>query len=287
MNRKGIFALVLFTFICHPLPSFAQQQSDSTQTLRGKIIDAESGTPIPFAHIISLKTLSGTISSQGGLFELTIPQTGEQDSLRVTCLGYEKAQIAVPSTCPLSIKLSPTKYSMEQVTVTANQSWKKGHLGMRFLNPIRTVYGISSNNSASYYIKKKWDGPIPFKLDRARVHLAKINNESIIMRVRFLEVDTTSGLPGKPIINQNLTTRYHDKKGWIEFDFQNRDQPLWIDQSEFYLVFDWVDTPNTQYPVAPMFSYSLFSSNPTLWDPEGFDQFDHPIFHTLFVSYTE
>ncbi|MGM0589489.1 MAG: carboxypeptidase-like regulatory domain-containing protein [Bacteroidota bacterium] len=286
MNRVSIYFVFSLLFLCTSLSSFAQQQTEPSRTLRGKVVDAHSGEPIPFAHLISLNTLAGTVSSHGGKFRITIPVENHTDTLRVTCLGYQDAHIAVPASNDLVVELQPTQYKMNQVTVTAKQSFRQDHLGMRFLNPIRTVYGFSFNHAASYYIKKKWEGPTPFRLDRARVHLAEINNDSIIMRVRFLEVDSASGLPGKPIIDRNLTTQFNAKKGWVEFDFQD-DDPIWMNQSEFYLVFDWVETPNSTGPIAPMFSFSILSNNPTLKDTKGNLHINHPLMHTLFISYSD
>ena len=48
--------------------------SAQSQTLTGKVVDAESGEPIPYAHIIIKGTETGTISNLDGGFQLSVPE---------------------------------------------------------------------------------------------------------------------------------------------------------------------------------------------------------------------
>lgn len=58
--------------------------------VEGRVVDKETGEPIPFASIGILETSHGTISNLQGEFSLVISDTA---SIKVTCLGYESQVI--------------------------------------------------------------------------------------------------------------------------------------------------------------------------------------------------
>ncbi len=62
----------------------------SQHVIEGKIIDKETGEPIPFASIGVVGTTTGTTSNLDGQFSLTVSGS---TSIKVTCLGYESLVI--------------------------------------------------------------------------------------------------------------------------------------------------------------------------------------------------
>ena len=83
------------------------------QLIEGKIVDAETGQPIPFASIGVVGTSKGTSSNLSGQFTLTI--TGSA-SLKITCVGYESKEINSTSNV-LLIQLTPSTTQLSQVVI--------------------------------------------------------------------------------------------------------------------------------------------------------------------------
>jgi hypothetical protein len=97
-----------------------------TQTLRGKVIDADSKSPIFGANIVLLNsdTLNGSVSDVDGKFRLEKVAVGRR-SIKVTSIGYNDAvlnNIIVTSgkEVVLTIELQQKVYEAEAVEIVAN-----------------------------------------------------------------------------------------------------------------------------------------------------------------------
>mgnify|MGYP006335178843 FL=1 len=60
--------------------------------LRGKVVSADSLSPIPDVHILSEISYYGTTTDSDGRFSI---QIRENDSLRVSCIGFVTKMIAI------------------------------------------------------------------------------------------------------------------------------------------------------------------------------------------------
>jgi len=89
------FLLVLVIFL---LPVIAQSQITK---ILGKVVDKETNEPIPFANIIILNSLQGTLTDFEGKYSLEIKGV-KPDSIRASLLGYSQ------STKPISVGIFQT-----------------------------------------------------------------------------------------------------------------------------------------------------------------------------------
>lgn len=113
---KRFFSLFLFFITCLFTHAEAQQQNEQP-LLKGRLVDAESAMPIPFAHITNLNKGLRTVSDSSGLFTLPA-QAG--DSLQVSSVSYGQKKIVVPEDAGgkrLRIELSPNVYELDEVVV--------------------------------------------------------------------------------------------------------------------------------------------------------------------------
>ncbi len=81
--------------------------------IEGKIVDAETGNPVPFASVGILGTSKGTSSNLNGEFSLSV--TGVV-TLKITCIGYESFQISTSENIQ-SIQLKPNATQLGEVYV--------------------------------------------------------------------------------------------------------------------------------------------------------------------------
>jgi len=102
-NKKGLdFLLVVWL----SFPLFSQQHyresSDSIVILSVQLLDESTMKPIPFAHIINLRTFRGGISDTSGIFRLPVMHG---DLLRVSSIGYFDQYYLVPDSLKGFVRL--------------------------------------------------------------------------------------------------------------------------------------------------------------------------------------
>jgi hypothetical protein len=110
MNYLKLIFLILSIAISESL--FAQN------TLKGRVIDSETGKPLPFVNIVYNQRGQGFTTSINGSFEFTTYETITQ--LQTSYIGYEPKKVRVASesfVSFLTIELNPTSYNIEEVVV--------------------------------------------------------------------------------------------------------------------------------------------------------------------------
>lgn len=87
-------------------------------TLKGRVIDSETGKPLPFVNIVYNKKGQGFTTSMNGNFNFTTYETITQ--LQTSYIGYEPKEVRVSSESFvnfLTIELKSTSYNIEEVVV--------------------------------------------------------------------------------------------------------------------------------------------------------------------------
>jgi hypothetical protein len=104
LNRKVLLGFLLVI----PFVLYGQQK------IEGKVIDRETGSPVPFASIGIIGTAMGTSSNLEGEFTLLIP---EGASIKVSCVGYVSLMVASPDDMKL-IRLTPFAIELNEIVIT-------------------------------------------------------------------------------------------------------------------------------------------------------------------------
>lgn len=106
MHNRIKFGAIFLLLI--QLPGYSQQK------IEGKIVDRETGNPIPFASIGILGTAMGTSSNLDGEFTLLLP---ERASIKVSCVGYVSLMVSSTEDMKL-IRLTPFTIELNEIVVT-------------------------------------------------------------------------------------------------------------------------------------------------------------------------
>lgn len=97
-----------------------------TTSLSGRVVDAKTGEPLPFATVYLNNTAQGTNADQHGAFRLNNVPLGNQE-LVGSMLGYQTTRLPLrlTSTRLIDVKLEPANQALATVTVTArhNATW--------------------------------------------------------------------------------------------------------------------------------------------------------------------
>src|SRR5690554_6699051 len=99
-------------------PFFALSQT----VVSGKVTDAETGDPIPFANVLLLGTEVGAATDFEGYFYLATEHS--PDSVRVSYVGYEPMTRAIRQgeTQSLNFQLLPTAYGLIEIVFQAGEN---------------------------------------------------------------------------------------------------------------------------------------------------------------------
>lgn len=87
--------------------AFAQQRVD------GRVVDSDTGEPIPFASVGIVGTSRGTSSNLNGQFSLAVEQGAV---VKITCIGYQSVVISSPDQLGL-VRLKPSATQLAEVVV--------------------------------------------------------------------------------------------------------------------------------------------------------------------------
>ncbi len=107
MKARKSTGLVVF-FLVMSVVAHGQQK------VEGRVVDRETGSPIPFASIGILGTAMGTSSNLDGEFTLLIP---EGASIKVSCVGYVSLMVSSPDDMKV-IRLIPFTIELNEIVVT-------------------------------------------------------------------------------------------------------------------------------------------------------------------------
>ena len=114
LRLKTFFALILFFFV--PASTIAQT------VVKGKVTDAHSGDPIPFANIIFQGTTHGTTTDFDGNFN--VKTISSADSLVVSYMGYttrtKKVEPGVSQV--INFQLEELVTSLEEIVFEAGEN---------------------------------------------------------------------------------------------------------------------------------------------------------------------
>lgn len=116
MNKKLIL-LMMLVFGCLTL---AQAQNDGKITIKGTVLDSQTGGPVAFANMGLLGTVAGVASDMDGKFELTVPDKYATYKIRISAVGYATAEMKVyeaKDKPDMVIKLKPVAYGIGTVDV--------------------------------------------------------------------------------------------------------------------------------------------------------------------------
>jgi hypothetical protein len=171
---KLLFAVATAFLVVALLSSLSANGADLFQTVRGKITDQDSRSPVIGANVVVIDSdpLLGASTDASGNFRIDNVQVGRV-SLKISCIGYEEKiipNLLVNSgkELVLNIEMAESMINMEELVITANSQDKdqplnemavvsarqfsveetKRYAGA-FNDPARMVSAFAGNNTAA------------------------------------------------------------------------------------------------------------------------------------------
>lgn len=208
----GFFALLLL------FPGYIFSQS-----LLGKIVDEKEQAPIAYANIGVLNKAIGTISKEDGHFEFDHDQLEQEDTLRISAIGFETRNLKREDLLDLLKKdgvivLRRQIIPVEEVVVRSSKL--KAKVSGNQSNSKIAQTGARINQAgvelAAYLpVKRK------ALLKSVHFNLASVPADTVSFRVKIYEV--TKGGPGRLLSRQDILLRHKLEKGPNVFDLLDLD----------------------------------------------------------------
>ena len=179
---------VSFLLVFGSLTTFSQ-----TTIVKGKVTDANSGDPIPFANIIFKGTTFGTNTDFEGNF--TVKATGPVDSLTASYLGYHTRtkKVDAGKTQVVNFQLAEAVTNLQEIVVDAGE------------NPaypiLRNVVRNKDKNDKRRLTAYEYDTYTKIEIDVDNIS-EKFKKKKLIRKITQVldSIDRIAGEDGKPIL---------------------------------------------------------------------------------------
>lgn len=201
--------IILVCLISFHASVFAQTR------LEGKVVDASTGTPIPYANVFVKNTSLGTTAYRDGSFALQLDSL-KHDSLVVSCMGFEPAKLHLPEVLSqnhLVIRLSEARKELDEVEVkpremevltTGIDPWNVPVLSLKYCQGAFGEHAIARHITNDHQIIcDKGISNAPFRLN-------------------LLQVDPLSGAPSEPLVSEDFILQADEGGIWVTLDLEKR-----------------------------------------------------------------
>lgn len=199
-------------------------KSGDAQLFKGKIVDSESGKPIPYCGIGVINKAIGTVSDADGMFALNITDAATTDTIRFSELGYQNleffvAKIRVSDSSVHIYKVTPESQTLTTINITTKEERKHIKLG-NTINGGTLFSGFASNMLGTEIgIVLKYREDNPGRIESLHFDLASSTYDSVLFQVNIY--DFTDGVIGKSILHRPILLKSDTNKGILTVNIQD------------------------------------------------------------------
>lgn len=200
LKRKGFLILALF------LTGFVSLYAQTV--IMGKVIDAETGDPIPFANVVIKGTNIGTPTDFDGFFR--IEGEGESDTLLVSYIGYAQKKKVYEKgiSQTINFQLEPESTTLNEVVVYARKQENPAFAIMR------SVINNKPNNDKRRIAGYEYESYNKIEIDLDNIS-DKLKQKKYMQKISAVldSIEVIAGEDGKPIlplfISESLSKFYY------------------------------------------------------------------------------
>ncbi len=186
-----LFWLFFGTVVLH-----AQQQGKTL--IKGVVVDAKIGNPVAFAVVVIDGTTEGTVTDSDGRFSFTTDKNNL--ILKASCLSYKSEIINLTKgfTNPLTIKLTATSISLDEIVVKADKVRyrNKNNPAVSLIEKVIANKARNRSENLDFLQYEKYD-----KTQFALTNIEGLKESRLLGKFRFVfdNIDTTKQ-PGREVL---------------------------------------------------------------------------------------
>lgn len=208
-------------------PVFGPLRHAQLQRIEGRVINAKSHEPVPYATLGIKGKPIGTVASGKGDFAFTIQPgaVSATEKLVVSCIGF--AGVSLPVTAfaqgPVEIKLEPLREELEAVTVRPGKV-KVRKVGRAHGGGIVHLGYYTAYDSIEHdKLGREYGVILPLKedclLQDFNVYLTQNEFKSVSFRLNIYSVE--NGIPAEPLLQKDVIfTVENERRKWISVDLK-------------------------------------------------------------------
>ena len=217
------------------------QGSAPAAILKGRVLDAKTGLPVPYASLWLLNETNWTLTNAKGHFELAAPKIVGTDTLLVECPGYRPRPVVLRN-----LSLSDTTFFLEREVKAIKElvDPSSAQIVLRQVGALakKPGEGMIQGLMGSQYALLMQPSP--------KQQLGSIRNVSFFIgesgfpkesfRIRIYRADGPNHSPGTNLLTENLIVSAPSGGQWFTVDISK----YYIDgpQDGFFVAMEWIVT---------------------------------------------
>lgn len=232
-------------------------KSYGQDTLVGSIVDNETKEKLAYVNIGVLNKAIGTVSSVKGDFSIIIPHGYDNDTLKISCIGYESFSMVVSEfrnklDSATIIGLFSKIIEMEEFVVLGKEL-KTKVLGNK--NPSKWFGGIGfpSNQLGREIGIKINPKRKPTYIKDFNINIFLNTYDTLKFRVNFYDIK--NGVPNNRLFNKNIIVVTTIKEGKLTVDLSEYDIVI---EDDFFITIEWIENLG---PSDGLFFSKVFKKN--------------------------
>ncbi|MCX6332904.1 MAG: SusC/RagA family TonB-linked outer membrane protein, partial [Bacteroidia bacterium] len=127
--KAGITVFLLFLFLIPTIASpYGSNNNDPQQAfqVKGKVTDAENGSPLPGVNVVVKGTVTGTLTDINGTFSIEVPDN--KAVLTFSFIGYVSQEVTLGTLREINVSLTSSTQALDEVVVVGYGTQKKATL---------------------------------------------------------------------------------------------------------------------------------------------------------------
>jgi hypothetical protein len=230
---KRIPFLALWVLLLLPALSWAQENR-----ITGRVVDAKTKDPVPFASISIREEGTGALTNEYGYFQLAGLEKTSQDSLIVMTLGYDHSAVLIKrgSTEDLIIELKKRVVVLDNVVVKGGKL-KNLELGSKSNSPGEGMIQGLPGSQYAFFVKndkKKRLGNVR----TVSFYIGENGFPREPFRVRIYKADGNYNAPNTDLLTENVVVSAPQGGQWYTVDLTPYN--IMAPEEGFFVAMEWV-----------------------------------------------
>ena len=250
---KRIHFLALFLLLLAPALGWAQENR-----ITGRVVDAKTKDPVPFASIGLREEGTGALTNEYGYFQLAGLEKTNQDSLIVMTLGYDHSAILIKrgSTEDLIIELKKRVILLDEAIVRSNGTKiKVTDMGSKSNTPGEGMIQGLPGSQYAFFVKNDKQK----KLGNVRTVSFYIGENGFPrepFRVRIYKADGNYNAPNTDLLTENVVVSASRGGEWYTIDLSSYN--IAAPEEGFFVAMEWIVGGDKFYTTNFMDNYTPY-----------------------------
>ncbi|MGE0771977.1 MAG: carboxypeptidase-like regulatory domain-containing protein [Cyclobacteriaceae bacterium] len=212
--------------------------------IKGRVLNATNATPVPYTNIGMMNRELGTLSDEDGTFELMIPLSSMDDSLRFSSIGFKSRSLHIGPRLngEIVVRLQPVARVLNEVEIKRPRQFKVARLGwMGGRDGVLPMDTVQGGGAVAMLVEAP---AAPVFIEKFQVRLMYNSKDTLKLRLHFYALDTLSGGPGHELLQKEVMLTETKKYGWLRYDL--RHLGISIPHQQFFVGLEWIDERATR-----------------------------------------